>query len=66
MSNQQAGSQQAGSTWLTPGQGAEYELADQDGVGVVHPDRRSVRGNPPVESAEVERATEKMYRLAGN
>ena len=62
--------QQVGSTWVAPGQGAEYELAEQDGVdrgiGVAHPDRCSVRGNPPVESAEVERATEKMYRLAGN
>jgi hypothetical protein len=56
-------------SWLPPGQAAEYQLAEQDDVtpvGVTHPDRRAVRGNPPAETAEVQLATEKMYRLAGN
>jgi hypothetical protein len=57
------------SSWLTPGQAAEYQLAEQDDVtpvGVTHPDRRAVRGNPPAAAADVERATEKMYELAGH
>jgi hypothetical protein len=57
-------------SWLVPGYGAEYQLAEQDDVtvrmSVTHPDRCAVRGNPPAETAEVQRATERMFRLAGN
>jgi len=57
-------------SWLLPGYGAEYQLAEQDDVtartGVAHPDRCAVRGNPPAQAADVERATEKMYQLTGH
>jgi hypothetical protein len=62
--------ERASNSWLAPGQGAEYEQAGQDyvgpGVSFAHPDRCTVRGNPPAEAAEVERATERMHQLAGN
>jgi hypothetical protein len=54
------------------GKGAEYAIAEGDEnhdralAGGDHPDRRSVRGNPATDEADVEQGVEKLSEISGN
>jgi hypothetical protein len=54
------------------GKGAEYAIAegdenhDRSPAGGDHPDRRSVRGNPATDEADVEQGVAKLSEISGN
>jgi hypothetical protein len=54
------------------GKGAEYAIAEGDEdhgrmpAAGDHPDRRSVRGNPTADEADVEQGVEKLSEISGN